>query len=288
VSSFADLTSPPSDLPTRATGLVFGHAGGETNDTVDVEYNLVSTSEVDHITAFTGPQLSFEFDVPQFAEDALAGHITTTGVPWNQPRYEEPAADITDSNHRGTLAERYDVIGEPASVNSVIANISEAVASDDAPEDEGLTTQTLSTEGVALLESDPEAVPTFGGVAVLQDVPEGDHRLTVNAAGVEPHSETVAVADSDSGPTAAGVDGRIPVVARENATKFEVDAEGSDSGSRISPSRTISPGESTTPHSRDRMRCTSIAAGPTRQRSGIATTKSVPSASIPPTTRGSH
>jgi hypothetical protein len=228
VSSFADLTSPPSDLPTRATGLVFGHAGGETNDTVDVEYNLVSTSEVDHITAFTGPQLSFEFDVPQFAEDALAGHITTTGVPWNQPRYEEPAADITDSNHRGTLAERYDVIGEPASVNSVIANISEAVASDDAPEDEGLTTQTLSTEGVALLESDPEAVPTFRGLAVMQGVPAGEHRLTINAAGVEPHSETLAVDDSAES-TLAGVEGQIPLVARENAIKLEVDATGSDS-----------------------------------------------------------
>jgi hypothetical protein len=228
VSSFADLTSPPGDLPTRATGLVFGHAGGETTDSVDVEYDLVSTSELEHITAFTGPQLSFEFSVPEFAEDALAGHITTTGVPWQQPRYAEPAADITDSNHRGTLAERYDVIGEPVSVNSVIANISEAVSADDAPEDEGLTTQTLSVEGLALLESDPEAVPTFGGVAVLQDVPEGDHTLTVNAAGVEPHSETLAVADDDE-LTAAGVEGRIPVVARENATKLEVDARESDS-----------------------------------------------------------
>ncbi len=208
VSSFSDLTSPPGDLPARSTGLVFGHSGRESDDDteVDTEYDLVPTSEVEHITAFTGPQLSFEFSVPEFAEDAIAGHITTTGVPWNQPRYEEPAADITDANHRGTLAERYEAIGEPASVNSVVANISEAVTNDDAPDGEGLTTGTLSTEALALLESDPEAVPTFNGLAVMQGVPEGDHRLTINAAGAEPHSETLAVGD-DAEPTTAGVDG---------------------------------------------------------------------------------
>jgi hypothetical protein len=102
------------------------------------------------------------------------------------------------------------------------------VAADDAPEDEGLTTQTLSTEGVALLESDPEAVPTFRGLAVMQGVPAGEHRLTINAAGVEPHSETLAVDDSAES-TLAGVEGQIPLVARENAIKLEVDATGSDS-----------------------------------------------------------
>ncbi|MFW6320536.1 MAG: hypothetical protein ACOC0Z_01690 [Halohasta sp.] len=230
VRSFSDLTSPPGDLPARSTGLVFGHSGatGDDETEVDVEYDLVPTGEVEHITEFTGPQLSFEFSIPEFAENAVAGHITTAGVPWDQPRYTEPAADITDSNHRATLAERYEAIGEPASINSVVANVSEAVTNDDAPDDEGLTTGTLSTEAFALLESDPEAVPTFGGLAVMQDVPEGDHRLTINAAGVEPHSETLAVADDDE-PTAAGVEGRIPLVARENATKLEVDAEGSDS-----------------------------------------------------------
>ncbi|MEA1931001.1 MAG: hypothetical protein U9O06_05565 [Euryarchaeota archaeon] len=230
VRSFSDLTSPPSDLPSRSTGLVFGHSGQESDDDteIDVAYELVSTSEVEHITAFTGPQLSFEFSVPEFAEDAIAGHITTAGVPWDQPRYEEPAADITDSNHRATLAERYDAIGEPASVNSVIANISEAVTNDDAPDGEGLTTGTLATEALALLESDPHAVPTFGGLAVMQGVPSGDHRLTINAAGVEPHSETLAVGD-DADPTTAGVEGEIPLVARENAIKLEVDATESDS-----------------------------------------------------------
>jgi hypothetical protein len=231
ISSFSDLTSPPTDLPNRTTGSVFQYAGRDDTDeiagAVDAEYDLVSTREIDHITAFTGPQLSFEFSVPEFAEDAFAGHITTTGVPWGQPRYDDPATDISDRNHRATLAERYDAIGAPASASTVIASLSQAVSNDDAPDDEGLTTGDLGVEGVALLESEPEAVPTFNGVAVVDDVPAGDHRLTVNGAGVEPHSETVGVADGEATP--AGVEGSIPLVARENATKLEVDPSESDS-----------------------------------------------------------
>jgi len=230
VRSFSELLSPPDDLPERETGHVFHYSDTEPTDEAadNVEYDLVSTAEVEHITAFTGPQLSFEFSIPQFAEDAIAGHITATGVPWDQPRYDEPARDISDSTHRAALADRYDAIGEPASVNSVIANLSEAVADEDAPDDEGLTTQALSFTAFALLESDPESVPTFNGIALHRDVPEGDHRLTVNAAGVEPHSETLTVED-DAELTTAGVGGNIPVVAREHATKLEVDTEGSDS-----------------------------------------------------------
>ena len=226
VRSFADLTSPPGGFPVRATGLRFEYAGRETD--ADVAYDLVSTGELEQITAFTGPQLSFEFAIPAFAEDAIAGHITTTGVPWDQPRYADPAADVSEPNHRAALADRYDAIAPPASINSVVAAVTEAIASDDAPDDEGLTTREFSVETVALFESEPEAVPTFGGVVVLRDVPEGDHRLTVNGAGVEPHSESVAVSGDDGGVTAAGVEGEIPVVARENALKLEVDGEGAD------------------------------------------------------------
>jgi len=59
-------------------------------------------------------------------------------------------------------------------------------------------------------------------------VPAGEHRLTVNAAGVEPHSETVGVTE-DAETTPAGVGGSIPLVARENATKLEVDPADADS-----------------------------------------------------------
>ena len=96
-----------------------------------------------------------------------------------------------------------------------------------APENEGLITEATSVESVALLESDPEGVPTSQGVVAVQDVPAGDHRLTVNGAGVAPHSETVSV--PEEGATAAGVGGEIPLVARGRATKLEVDPEGADS-----------------------------------------------------------
>ncbi|WP_424004772.1 hypothetical protein ACOZ4I_02510 [Haloarcula salina] len=223
VRSFDSLAAPPSSLPTRETGLVFQHAGRDDPD-ADIEYDLVSTGEIEHIADFTGPQLSFEFAVPSFAEDAIAGHITTTGAPWNQPRYENPAADITEPNHRAALAERYDAIGAPAAVRTVVASLAAAVSDDDAPDGEGVTTEDTSVESVALLESDPEAVPTFSGLAVVRDVPAGEHRFTVNGAGVAPHSETVSVPEAtDGGPTRAGVDGEIPLVARENALRLEVD-----------------------------------------------------------------
>jgi hypothetical protein len=226
VSSFSELLSPPADLPKRDTGLVFRH--GSTGEAAEVAYDLVPTEDVEDIAAFTGPQLSFEFSVPQFAEDAIAGHITSTGTPWNQPRYTAPALDISDPTHREALASRYDAIGDPAPINSIVAGVTQAVTDEDAPEDEGVTTEASGVESVALVESEPAAVPTFQGRAVVQDVPEGDHRLTVNGAGVAPHSETVAVADSGGEPTVAGVGGEIPLVARTDATKLEVDAEGTD------------------------------------------------------------
>ncbi|ELZ17656.1 hypothetical protein [Natrinema limicola] len=222
VRSYDALTSPPTGLPTRETGLVFRHR--ERDADADIEYDLVPSSDLEQIAAFTGPQLSFEFAVPDVVEDAVAGHITTTGVPWSQPRYDNPAADISVPNHRTALADRYDAIGEAAPIHSVIARVTEAVTTDDAPENEGLTTTETAVESVVLLESDPEAVPTFGGVAVVQDVPAGEHRLTVNSAGRAPHSEHVAVAD-DGTPTAAGVGGEIPLVAHDRATKLEIGGE---------------------------------------------------------------
>ena len=224
VRSLDALTSPPEDLPSRSTGTTFGHPSSA--ESADVEYELVSTAEVEDIATFTGPQLSFEFAVPKFAEDAIASHISTAGTPWKQPRYENPAANITDPRHRSELADRYDAIGEPSAVSAVFAGITETVADDDAPEGAGVTTTEPTVEAVALLESEPTAVPTFRGVVAVTDVPEGDHRLTVNGAGRAPHSEPVTV--GGDGPTTAGVDGEIPLTAREHATKLEVDTDGTD------------------------------------------------------------
>jgi len=228
IRSFDNLSSPPRDLPTRETGLVFGH---DHEADADVRYALEPAASLEHIGEFTGPQLSFEFTVPEFAEDAVAGHITSTGVPWDQPRYDNPAADISDPSHRSALAERYDAIAGPDGAGLVVAAVQEAVESADAPDGEGVTTADLGVEAVVLVESDPEAVPTFGGVAVAADLPEGEHRVTVNGAGVAPHSERVTVDESDRA-TAAGVDGQIAVAARENAVELRVDADGRDADLR--------------------------------------------------------
>ena len=257
IRSLDALRSPPTDLPLRETGIAYRHrersSGDETADgdgTADgddaaladevaesvVEYDLVETAELEDIAAFTGPQLSFEFAVPEAVEDAVAGHITTTGVPWEQPRYENPALDVTAGNHRSELAARYDAIADDESfgadaagtLDSVVARVTRATESDEAPAGEGLTTTEASVESFVLIESDPEAVPTFaGGVAVANGVPEGDHRLTVNGAGRAPHSETLTVS-ADEPVTRAGVDGEIPLVAREDARKVELDDAESD------------------------------------------------------------
>ncbi|WP_246988656.1 hypothetical protein [Halorientalis marina] len=226
VRSFDALSSPPANLPDRETGLRFEFQGRDADP--DVAYDVVPTADLEHITDFTGPQLSFEFAIPEFAEDAIASHITTTGVPWQGDRYDDPASDISEARHRQALADRYDAIAAPSPVNQVVVGVTNAVTADEAPAGSGLATTDSSVETVALLESEPEAVPTFRGVAAVQDVPEGDHRLTINGAGVAPHSETVSVS-GDDGPTVAGVDGEVPLVARENATKLEVDPDGADS-----------------------------------------------------------
>ena len=225
VGSFQELGSPPSDLPRRETGRRFEYEG-RADAAADVAYELVPTAELEHIADFTGPQLSFEFPIPEFAEDAVASHITTTGVPWKDPRYDEPARDITETDHRQALANRYDAIGEPAPAKQVLASVTNAVTSDDAPENEGLETVAPSLEAFALLQSDPEAVPTFRGLAVFQGVPEGEHRLSITGAGVAPHSERVRVSQ---GTNLAGVDGEIPLVARERAVKLAVDPREADS-----------------------------------------------------------
>lgn len=225
IRSYDALDSPPTSLPTRETGLTFAYQDRDRSS--DVEYELVPTTELESIDAFTGPQLSFEFAVPAVLEDAMAGHITSAGVPWQQPRYDNPAADISDPDHRLALSDAYDVIGEPGPFNMIASRVSEAITTDEAPEDQGLTTTDTAVESVALVESEPELAPSFGGVVVAQDVPEGDHRLTVNSAGRSPHSERVTVS-GDGEATAAGVDGEIPLVARAHSRKLEIDATDQD------------------------------------------------------------
>jgi hypothetical protein len=250
VRSFDALSTPPSALRTRETGPVLD-SDGRSDPAGDVTYELVSTSEVEHLAAFTGPQLSFEFAVPEFAEDAIAGHITTAGTPWDQERYDDPVADITDPTHRAALSDRYDAVAPPGPLNDLVATVSRTVRSTDAPDGQGVTTTEPSVEAVALLRSDPVAAPTFRGTLLLRGVESGSHRLTVNGPGLAPHEEPVEVGggdgiqdenvtasatptpeDGDSGATGtttlAGVDGEIPLVPRENALRVEVNADGTE------------------------------------------------------------
>jgi hypothetical protein len=227
VRSFSELAEPPGSLPERENGTVFGPGAGEAAVEPDVTYALEAIEDLETIESFTGPQLSFEFPVPQFAENAIAGHISTAGTPWKQERYDNPAADVSDPAHRATLASRYDAVGEPAPLNRVVAAIRGTEPDPDAPDGEGVQTVETDVESVALLESDPAAVPTFRGVALVDGAEAGDHRLTVAAAGRAPYSEGVRVAD-DEAPTTAGVDGEVAIPPGDRATKLEIDADGTD------------------------------------------------------------
>ena len=233
IRSLDALAAPPTDLPLRETGVAFRHRDRDDPEATDVAesvvtYDLVETAELEGISAFTGPQLSFEFAVPEAVEDAVASHITTTGVPWEQPRYENPAVDVSAGNHRAEIADRYEAVADEAGIggeaaaafDGLVARVTEAIESAEAPDGEGLTVTEATVESVVLIESDPEMVPTFGGVAVAEGVSEGEHRITVNGAGRTPHSERLRVESDEA--TTAGVEGDIPLVAREDATRVEI------------------------------------------------------------------
>jgi hypothetical protein len=217
VDSYGELANPPDTIPTREGAITFApDIDAEASADADVRYELLDVAEIQHIEDFTGPQLSFSFTVPQFVEDAFAGHITTTGPPWDQPRFSDPSLDISDPQHRAALANRYDPIDAGGDVSRIIGAVREATGADDAPGSNGIALLAPSIETVALLESDPEAVPSFSGVLALDDTPEGEHRLTVNGAGMAPYSEKLV---HEGGTTRAGVEGAIPMSANEDAVK---------------------------------------------------------------------
>jgi hypothetical protein len=260
VDSFVDLASPPTDLPARERGPVFGPESRDEGDEggVDERYTLVPTAEIEDIAAFTGPQLSFDFYVPGFVEDAVASHLTTTPPPWEQPRYDDPLLDVTDSRHRDAIESRFGVDGGDRGA-MVVGQVRELQPV--GTEAAGVTLAASPVEAVARLASDPVAVPTFNGVAAFVDVDDGDHTLTVNGAGYAPYAQRVRVggaaetetttatgtgveaatetetetrptgtaSGTDSGSDAAepvrlGSDGRIGLVPNEAAVKLQVDA----------------------------------------------------------------
>jgi len=144
IRSYDALSTPPGEVPERSTGLVFGpdaEADVAGPAEPDVAYELAPTADLEHLTAFTGPQLSFEFAIPKAVEDAVASHLTAPDAPWEQPRYENPASDVSDPTHRRALADRYDAVGDPAPVNTLLARAVEAVPDPDAPDGKSVTTQ---------------------------------------------------------------------------------------------------------------------------------------------------
>jgi len=151
----------PDRPPFRETGIAFRHRerttdGDGTADSDDaaladevaesvVGYDLVKSGAGGDFGVHRSA-LSFEFAVPEIVEDAVASHITTTSVPWEQPRYQNPALDITAGNHRSELADRYDAIaaeeesfGDAATgeLDAVVARVTQATENDDAPPDGG-------------------------------------------------------------------------------------------------------------------------------------------------------
>jgi hypothetical protein len=198
--------------------------------------------------------LSFDFYVPGFVEDAVASHLTTTSPPWDQPRYDDPLVDVTDSNHRRAIESRFDVDAGSQGA-TVVGQVRELQPVD--AETAGVTLATPSVEAVARLASEPVAVPTFAGMAAFVDVDGGEHTLTVNGPGYAPYAQEVRVggsatdetatrtatesetrtatrtetasdADAEADASAAAVqlgsDGAIGMVPNEDAVKLNVDA----------------------------------------------------------------
>jgi len=222
VRSFDGLVEPPAELPRRETGLHLTAAANPT-DGADREYDLRPTAELEGIDAFTGPRLSFEFSVPSFAEDAIAGHLSAAGTPWDQPRYDGPAADVTDPNHRRALADRYDAIDHGGPITAVAGAIREAVPDEDAPDGNGTTLADVEVGALCLLESDPEAVPAWGRGVAFRGVEPGEHRLTVNAPGAAPYAERIDAAAGETTP--AGAAGDVTLVANRAAVKLDAAAD---------------------------------------------------------------
>jgi len=222
VDDWRGLPRPPTDLPLREPGLVI--AAPDSPTAADVSYQLLSMASVrESVDDFVGPQLSFEFAIPGFAEALYASHITSVGIPWEQPRYTDPLADVTDPAHR----HRIDGNRPPGLLNRVVGRVrylgSDASgaldgfsgAAREALEDVvGVSLFRLPVEVAVRLASDPEATVTRDGVFGLLGVDPGEHQLVVNGPGFAPLAHRFV---HDGGLFRVGADGALTVVAREDA-----------------------------------------------------------------------
>jgi|AntDeeMinimDraft_4_1070355.scaffolds.fasta_scaffold00142_33 hypothetical protein len=238
VRSWRDLARPPGRLPVREPGTVFTGPGSPTDG--DVSYELLPIDAVrEEIDAFDGPQLSFEFAIPGFVEDQLAGHITSVGIPWENERFADPTADITDPKHRAAVTDE----GMASLTDRVIGRVSILRGGPDGETDavSGADSDALdqfvdvsrfrpSIEVACLLRSDPAALPTTDGVFRFLHVEPGSHELVVNGPGVAPYAERF---DHDGGTVRPGVEGRVTLVANEDAVVLRADRRGSTGISEV-------------------------------------------------------
>ena len=238
VRSWGDLARPPGDLPGREPGTVLAAPGSATD--ADAVYDLVPLAEAAGlIDDFVGPQLSFEFTIPGFVEDRFSSHITTAGIPWEDPRSTDPASDVTDSRHRRAIAG-----GAPSGLTDrVVGAVSllldrpdghlDAVGDEDREDVEPFVPVSLfppPVEVACLLRSDPVATVTSGGVFRFLDVDAGAHELVVNGPGVAPCAVGF---DHAGGTVRPGAGGRVALVANEDAVVLRADRSGSTGIRRV-------------------------------------------------------
>jgi hypothetical protein len=175
------------------------------------------------VDGFVGPQLSFEFAIPGFLEDQYASHITSVGIPWEQPRYTDPLADVTDPTHRERIdgerpaGLRNRVVGRVRQLGAGAGGALDSVSATAREALDGLVDVSLydlPTEVAVRLASNPEATVTRHGVFGLLGVDAGEHLLTINGPGFEPLAQRFV---HDGGLFQAGGDGELTLVATEDA-----------------------------------------------------------------------
>ena len=234
VGSWGGLPTPPTDLPLREPGLVLAHPNSATAaGEADATYALEPIAPLrDSIDGFVGPQLSFEFAVPGVVEDAIASHITSVGIPWEQERFTDPLADVTDPAHRREI----DGAEPPGLQNRLVGRVRQLRAGADGALDGASEAVQDAVAGVAdvslyappvelavrLASETPTATVTRNGVFGYLHVEPGPHLLVVNGPGVAP---LAARFSHEGGLVRAGDDGDLTVVANEDAGWIRGDAQ---------------------------------------------------------------
>ncbi|MDZ7701640.1 MAG: hypothetical protein U5J98_05985 [Halobacteriales archaeon] len=223
VGSWLGLPRPPADLPLREPGLVMGPPDGPSG--ADVTYELLPIGLVrDAVEDFVGPQLSFEFAIPGFVEDQFASHITSVGIPWEQPRFSEPLEDVTDPGHRQHIDGHV-----PDSLGDRVVGRIRRLGSGGEGALDGVTDAAKAALGdlvdaslyglpveaaVRLASEEPVATVTRSGVFGFLHVAPGGHQLTINGPGYAPLAVRF---DHDGGLVRAGAAGELTLVSNEDA-----------------------------------------------------------------------